>query len=711
MTRRRRVFMVRAAVLLLLVVILLATMVLVNRWRNPPPLVISQLMVANGAGYAPTLHVEGSGFNRRPDTLLLPLPAFDLDTPQTLVPRTTLFQLESDGRLGVASARDRRLITLDVQEGRNPRILGSLKLKDGFSGQGTKISSLAQVGTQVVVALSSSAGLLLVDLKDPATPRQLADLQMPGTVGEMLAVNGRIYATAMKNGLWQVTIDNDRLHAEQIPGPKDPLRLASAGNRLVVANLHGDLALYELDDSGRPRLVGLERLPQVVRGVTLGDDALHLCLADGSLREYAISGWPKLEFRGQLQLPGRPLLLLRSENSPLLFCNLIGVGVSIIDVSRAGAPTIVGWLPATQSIADLVAVSGRLLTTSGNGLQIHNVEDLRRQRLHVEFPIASSRERAGLLNWRGKAFIYDPSRVVSLDKPVTGQHRPTVPYGDREMLAVPGDNVVKLYALPENPGKEPVLRASLPVTGQVAGVLLHDGRLYALSKTSLHVFVSDRSGEYRLVSKLDAFDYAQSLAWVDQNYLLVGDKQRGVMLVSTSDAAAPRVVAEQRLPEFINKGFGGVNQLLVSGQRAFVARGDFGVQVLDLASLPELKTVQQIDTPGIARQLAFHDGLLLVADHGRGIQVIDMRDNASRMVATIPIRAFIAGFIATHEELLMCNTVSAVMRLPLPKRLSGARFDDDGRGTIVLPDDLPAGRYRLVVYDETRRASADFTMN
>lgn len=709
--RRRHVFLAGVAALLLSAAVLLSTAWLMERWRHAAPLTIALLKVADAGESVPTLHLGGSGFRRKPETLLIPLPVFDPGKPQLLVPGTTLFQLESDGRLGIASVRDCRLVTLDVREGQQPRILGSLQMKGDISESVAKITALAQVGTQVVVALSSSKGLVLVELADPATPRKVATLPLPGTVGEMLAVNGRIYATTLKNGLWQVTIGNGRLFAEQLPGPKDPLRLSSAGNRLVVANQHGDIALYESAGEGQARLVGGKRLPQVVRGVALGPEALHLCLADGTLCEYDISGWPRLELRGQLQLPGRPLRLVRDSSSSLLFCNLIGVGVGIIDVSRAGAPTVAGWLPSPSPITDLVAVSGRLLVTNNSGLQIHHVEDLRRQQLTVEFPLGQHRSRVSLLNWRGAGYLHDQSGIVPLDKAGTGQPRPAVLHDDRELLAVPGDNVVKLYSREGGPGNLPELQKTLPVTGKTVVTVQHDGKLYALSQTALQVFTCDRGDEYRPAGRLDAFDYAQSLALAGEGFLLVGDRHRGVVLVDVSDAAVPRVVEKLRLPEFINKGAGGVTQILVDGQRAYVARGIFGVQVLDLSSLPEVKSIMQIDTPGLANQLAVHDGLLLVADRGRGIQVFDVRKERPGLVATIPYSAAIVSFIATADELLMSNGADGLVRLPLPRRLSGASFDDDEQGTVSLPHSLSPGRYRLVVYDGAHSASADFTLN
>lgn len=709
--RRRHLFLAGIVALLLSAAVLLSTVWLMERWRGAAPLTIDLLTVVHADEGVATLHVEGSGFRRKPDALLLPVPAFDTGKPRTLVSGTTLFQLESDGRLGVASARHRRLITLDVRDGQPPRILGSLQMKGGSSEEVVKITALAQVGTQVVVALSSSKGLALVDLADPAAPRKVTTVHIPGTVGEMLAINGRIYAAGLKTGLWQVTIDNGRLFAEQLPGPKDPLRLSSAGNRLVVANQHGDVGLYELGGGGPVRLVGVKRLPQIVRGVALGPDALHLCLADGTLREYDLSGWPHLALRGQLQLPGRPFRLVRDTRASLLFCNLIGVGVSVIDVSRAGAPTVAGWLPSPLPINDLVAVSGRLLTTNNNGLQIHKVDDLLHQQLTVEFPLGHRRDRAGLLNWRGAGYLYDQSRVVALDKAGTGQPRPAVPYDDRELLAVPGDNMVKLYSRAGGFGTMPESRGSLPVTGKAVDTVQQDGKLYVLSQTALHIFTHDRAGGYRLAGRLDAFVSAQSLALADEGFLLIGDRHQGVILVDVSDAAAPRVAETLRLPEFINKGAGGVHQVLVSGQRVFVARGIFGVQVLDLSGLPKLKTILQIDTPGVARQLALHDELLLVADRGQGIQIFDVRKEHPGLLATIPFPATIVSFIATAEELLMSNGADGLVRMPLPRRLSGARFDGDEQGAVALPNELPAGRYRLVLYDGEHSTSADFILN
>lgn len=707
---RRQVILAGAAGLLLLVAVLLVMALLTGRWRNPSALGVRRLVVDKGTDGA-TLRFEGSGFDRQTKALLVPAVDFENIDGQVLLPHTPLYKIDSDGKLGVASTRGRRLVTLDVRDGQRPRILGSLKLKEALDDRAVTITALVQVGTQALVGLSPKEGLLLVDLKDPASPRNLAYFHLPDVVKDMLAVNGRVYVAANKGGLWQVNINGSRLESKEIPGLEAPWRLAAAGNRLVVVNLRGEVALYEIDNAKGASLVGREHLTLPIRGVTLGNDALHLCLADGSLLEYSVADWPKLALRGRVRLTGRPLILVRSENPRMLFCNLIGAGLCVIDVSRAGAPQIVGWLPTSAPIADLEVVSGRLLVSDSEGLQIYNLAKLRYQQLAIEFPFSHNTKRSFLLNWQGEGFIHDQSKAVSLAAPTANRHRPAVQEAGQGMLAVPGDNVVNLYERPISPGIDPVLHATLPIRGKGTAAFMRDGRLYVLSSMALHVFADDRVGGYRLLGVLDGFDDAQSLAWVGEGVLLVGDKPRGVVAVNIKDASAPRVIAEQRLPAFIVRGSGGVQDLLVSGQRAFVARGEFGVQVLDLSRLPELKIVQQIDTPGIARQLASSDDLLLVADRSRGIQIVDLREDRFRIIGTMPFPANISNFIATKDELLMSNGAGGVIRLPLPRRLQRVNFDDDERGEVVLPGDLPGGRYRLVLYDRTGGVGADFTLN
>jgi hypothetical protein len=426
-------------------------------------------------------------------------------------------------------------------------------------------------------------------------------------------------------------------------------------------------------------------------------------MGDGTLTEYAAAPWPRFAARGQLRLPGRPLRLVRAAGSPLLACALVGVGAAVVDVSHGGSPAVAGWLPTDSAIGDLAIDAGRILFANKSGLQLHRLSHLTGQ-LAVEFPLDSRRRNIRLQELQGEVIAYDTTRLLSLGR--TRALATAAPLSGEKLLALPGDNCVRLYA---RRGDALVQLASQPVTGPIKDVLLHQGRLFVLSATALEIFACDESGTCRPDGRLATFEHAEALAWADPHYLLIADRHAGVKLVAVRGAGAPLMAVDLPLPAFL-KRTAGVQDVLVSGQRAYVARSEFGVQVIDLADLPALKIVQLIDTPGRALSLTMNEGLLLVADLGKGIQVIDTREPWCRLVGTIGASIDAEDIVVQGQELLVSARNNAMVRMPIPLPLGTVHAADADHGQVALPAGLPGGRYQLIVYDDSRLARADFTV-
>jgi hypothetical protein len=707
MRRSRLLPSLGVSALLFVIAAIMVAVFFADRRSHGIPLEIANLTVVPGGSGPDRLLFAGTRGETTLQALLLPVPVAGDGDSEFLAPRMPIFQFDTDGSVAVASTRNRRVVVIDVQDGRSPRILGSVEVrKEGLDGDNPSsdgILALVKLGTRAVVSFSNGDGLALLDLTDPYAPRELDYLPLAVDVTDLLAMDGQVIAAGVRSGLWQIKIDGDRLRASKLPGVQGVWRLARDGNRLAAVSLRGDLFCYEVEGVSLPHLVGQMQLPGEVRGVTFDRDVLHVCMGDGTLLEYAAEPWPRFVARGQLRLPGRPLRLIRDKESPRLLCSLVGVGAAVVDVSRPGHPAIAAWLPTGLAIADLAIDADRVLITNKHGLQIHRLSRLVGQ-LNVEFLLDSRRKRVGLLSLQGEVFAYDATRLHSLGRGEAGTS--AVPPSGEDLLALPGDNCVRLYA---RRGDGFVQVASQPIKGPVRAALWRKGRVFALNDTTLEVFACDTSGACQPAGRLAAFSSTVALAWADPHYLLVADRHAGVKLVTVQGVGAPRFVAELLLPDFL-KHVAGIQDVLVSGQRAFVARGQFGVQIIDLADLPAMKTLQLVDTPGRAQSLAMDEGLLLVADLGRGIQVIDARKPWCRVLGTIGTPFDAKEMVVQGKELLISSTNAAVTRMPAPLQLGAVRPADAGHGQVTLPAGLPKGRYQLIVYDDRHLARADFTM-
>jgi hypothetical protein len=701
--RIRRVFF-GVALLAIMLAAIPAAGFLADYWGRAVPLEITDITVARGRGGAEQLVIAGPGVDPSLTAILLPAPPVDHDNADLLTPHLVVGRLDSGEGVTVASSRGRRVLTLAF-EGDRPRVLGSVQISNGKNGTG--ISSLVKMGSRAVVALNRRDGLVLVDLSDPYVPREMAVLPLAVEITDMQVVNGQIIAAGVKSGLWQVTIDGDRLRASRLPGMSQAWRLAREGNRLVAASLQGDLAFYQTDGTNSPRLVGQLHLPGQIRGVVLRGDRLYVSMSDGSLSEYAAVPWPMFVARGHLQLPGKPLRLATAADSPYLLSVLSGIGLAVVDISRPGEPAITGWLPSNAAITDLHVAAGRVLLASTSGLQLRRLDNLVRH-LDTVFPLGTPLGKVRLLNHQGEAILYDETHLLPLGNANTGSPDAALT-GDEPLLALPAVNGVRLYA--RRAGRF-VQVAHQPVAGPrpVVKVLMHKGRLFVLTPTALEVFSCDANGACRPGGRLEAFADALDLDWVEPGYLLVNDRDKGLELIAVGEADVPRIVAELPVPAFFRETEGSFKDVVVSGRRAYVARGRFGVQVVDLSALPAMKVVQLIDTPGLAMGLTIHDDLLLVTDRGEGIQVLDIRAGWCRLLGSLVTNANPYGVAVQGKEILFSTNSASLVRLPAPVPLGTVQTGDAGLGQVALPAGLPAGRYQLVVYDARRLARADFTL-
>ena len=688
----------RRCLLLLLpaLVLLLAALLGVVSRRASDPLTLA---VVKATTAPPALHYTGSGLDRSVQALLLADPAGEVAA--VLAPSLPLYQFATDDRLAVAATRDRRIVTLAVGDGEKPHLLGSVRLSHPHPS--ASVGALAMTDSRAVAALTQGGGLVLLDLGDPQAPRELHRLPLAEQIVDLLTVEGYVYAACQKTGVWQVSCAGDRLQAVRLPGLDGAWRLARWGNRLVAASMPGRVALFDLDPSGRPTLAGSRQVEGEVRGVALGPQALFLTFADGSLHEYALTGWPRLQERARLQLPGRPFQLQFDADANVLVCSMSGAGACLIDVRQPGTPAIVGWLAGTGEILNDLALSGgRILTVNHHGLRIHRLDDLRGRQPGAAPILADHMGPVRLTNWQGYGVSYAAGVAVPLGAdPYPGAA------GLLAVPAVPAGGAVHLYRGPAAGDDRFSPAGVIPVDDQVAAALQRDDRLYVLGRKGLIILARNAAGDWVRLGGFAPIAAGQALAWAGPDRLLLADRHRGLFLLDVAEPAAPRLVASRLLPEFLGKT-GGIYDLLVSGDRAYVARSEFGVQVIDLSRPAELQAVQLIDTPGLARRLALHDGLLLVADSGRGIQLIDIRSDSCQWVGTLAITSFIADMIVQGEEILIVNTAGMLARLPVPQRLSGVRHEEGSRGRAPLPDGLAPGPYQLVLYDGTRHAKGGF---
>lgn len=657
----------------------------------PAPLELAAAEVAGRADGGAELRLRGRGFERTLRAALLPEAAPDAATGALTTPRVPMYQCAASESVAVAMTHGDRLLTLDVRRGTTPEILGSLPLS-------RQVRALHLAGRRVVAGYVQGGGVLL-DIADPAAPRQVAAFDSPLRINQMAADAGQLYAVGNGIGLSLLTIDQERVRLRTLDRSADCWRLAVAGRYLATGSVKGELRLYDVTAGGEVRLAGVRQLPQGIRGLALTAGALFVSLADGQLQEYPLMHWPQLRLAGALPLPGRPLQLVAAADRPQLYCALVGIGVGVVDVSRPGAPRVASWLPLKRAPYDLAPLSGRLLVTSYDGMQSIDLANLAvAAELPLEFPLPAMRGNLDLTSWGEEVVAHDKPQVKLLTAPGA---RPPV-------LALPDRAGVGLYAVREG-GREPELIKTLALPAPAVKVFWRGGRLVVLEPRSLRLYSCEGTGNCRLVGRYPLPGGVRAMGWLDPGYVLVAIQERGLLVIDVRTPEAPALAALLPLPRHL-RGVGGLFDVLADGTRAYVARGRIGVQVVDLATPAAPRREQLVNTPGSAQGLALRGGLLTVAVRDEGLFFIDVSAATCRPLGTLPVPTIPENLAVTGDELLVASANGALIRLPAPRRLEGGVVLSGDEARFTLPAGIRPGNYRLVLYDGAQRASLPVTL-
>lgn len=274
------------------------------------------------------------------------------------------------GRLAYATNREMGLLVLDLAEPARPRVVGTLNLP----GQARALT----VKAGVAYVACGRAGVALVDVSKPSSPQLLTTL--PGlSMTQGLAVQGgRLYTTLFGSGVapaLAVTEVFDPRNPEvlgRVSLPGQPLGIALRGERLLVAA--GKEGLLELElGVGLPRTLSRLPLPGSAHSVrVVGEHAFVACASGGLAVVELQSESPRL--LAHLPVSGIVTRLV-AEEGRLYLPDGTGGG-HVVDVEDPEQPKLLGVFPAPRGALGIAAL-GRVvyLNTFLAGLQVFDLAD------------------------------------------------------------------------------------------------------------------------------------------------------------------------------------------------------------------------------------------------------------------------------------------------------------------------------------------------
>jgi hypothetical protein len=128
------------------------------------------------------------------------------------------------------------------------------------------------------------------------------------------------------------------------------------------------------------------------------------------------------------------------------------------------------------------------------------------------------------------------------------------------------------------------------------------------------ILALNSSGELNQLGVISLPEPATRLAVLDP-YLLIAAGDAGIVVVDSTDPAAPVIVAT-----YDTAGY--ASDLALEGRYLYIADRMGGVLVVDAADLAHLRTVGFQTVPGGAYVLAVHNGVVYVASGLGGVAIL-----------------------------------------------------------------------------------------
>jgi hypothetical protein len=593
-------------------------------------------------------------------------------------------EIDVKNDLALVACYESKLVSMRLRDGKRADFVGSVELP-------ASIRQVKIVGDQALLGLSRHEGLAQIDLKDPTDLKLVRNYPLQGFVADMVVDQNVIYYANIYQGVGRLDLSAQNPTPELLAYLNSSWTLALQGNRLAVGTIKDGVHLFDVTQRGALVEVGRLDYPEVVRGLAFADGSLAVALASGGLHLFDLSSWPNLNSSAQLTLPGSPLELERVPDRAALAVGLIAGGVVLVDISQPMRPILSGHLKLPRTFNSLKIQAGNVFASSLKGIEAFSLDEISAGEYSLLATEATlDLEHYKLQSWNGYVYGYKENRLVPFGA------EPIASGSSGRLLAIAEKRGVGLY---EQNEKDQVQRAGSLITIEgVKDARFQGEYLYVVHNDGLRIFSGTRPEELVAVGDLKLDGIPREFELLNSGYLLVITGNNEVLVVDVNNPQLPVHVATLAPPQHL-RSVNLMQDVLVDGQRAYVSQGAGGVHVYDMSSPSQPELVQIIDTPGQAKKMVLYDNLLLVADRGNGLFMVDVKDlNRSLAIGTLPTPLRVDELAVVGDGLIVSSHPGGTMKLPLPQRLEDLKIVNQGEIRVDV-ESVEKGQY-VYLYDE-----------
>lgn len=564
------------------------------------------------------------------------------------------------------------LVILDVSNPASPHILGALDTLG-------EAMSLRVVGDTAYVA-DWTTGLLLIDVADPTAPRQLARMDTPGLARDVQVQADLAFVADMQGGLRIIDVSDPRqpkaISSIGLLGAGKAYRICVVGTWVFVASGTSSVTVIDVSVLKTPREVGWfggdDRTLDLgmMKGmlVTVGwEGSMSIARVDLSTFQYGVVGSAKT--RGHtlgMDIVGDMVFIADGDR-----------GLTIIDASDAASPQIVGSLTLAGSLSAVTVDAGIACVVGPfSGLDIVDVSRPDAPRPLGSVAIADQAtdvDMAGTTAYvtsrQAGLFLIDisapaaPRTVGTVDTP--GMAEAVQVHGGHAFVA----DTSGLLAVAIGDPTAPKIIGSLPLKNANDVKVVGDRAYVALLGKGMGIVDVSNPTAMRWLGGLDLAGGGQAIDVAGSVAYLVGSDAPGpgisdgpgLSIIDISDPSSPTLLGNSyAMPRAWN--------VAVADGRAYVATWlvSEGVFVYDVEEPGNVREVARWDTIGAPGSVFLDDDLAYVADSHAGLMILSTKaglPNAGTPTR-LPISPTPTRLPVTDTPTRLPNTATPTLRPP-----------------------------------------------
>jgi parallel beta-helix repeat protein len=439
-----------------------------------------------------------------------------------------------------------RLLVYDLSNPASPREIGST------AAFGDLVSALLVSGTRLYVT-AGTAGLYVLDVTDPAAPRVIGRWDSPGSAENIAVAGTTAYLADGPFGLQIVDLSDPSAPTPR--GTAFDMRFAFdvvvQGQYAFAAGAGAGLLVADVADPARPRDIVSIDTPGFARDLTIAGDALYLADQWGGVRLFDIADPARPRETGAIPLPSWAFGVAVAGST--LYVADGTQGLRLFTASDASSGELGSYAIPSQ-LSWKVAIAGSRVLVAARGQGVHVVDAgnvLSPRLLSLISPLANAR---GVSAHGPLAFVATRDqglRIVDLSDPVRPVERGR---GEGQLgWAVLGDDRLAYICDGGNP-------------------TLHRLRVFDVGDP-------DRPREIATIRISEGIcrDLVRAGQW------LYVPNEFGVQVFDLSNPAAPVHAGTVRLPEETVGLTAGATSIALAGSTAFVPNARLGVKAIDVS--------------------------------------------------------------------------------------------------------------------------------